>query len=216
MLMKRLDFNIENSLEISKGLVSSFKKRRSTRVFTGQKIPEEIIDNAIRVAGLAPSGANKQPWHFAKISDKKTIKKVRVLSEKREREFYIEKPNQKWIDDLKHLNVSEDKSFLDNASHIIPVFYENSNIIDGEISKNYYAKESVGIATGMLLSALHLTGVQTLTYTPTKMSFMRELLGLDKSFKVFMVIIVGISPGEYQVPDITKKSLSEISRTYSI
>ncbi|MEE3077790.1 MAG: nitroreductase family protein [Bdellovibrionota bacterium] len=214
--MKRLDFNIENSLEISKGLVSSFEKRRSTRVFSGQKIPEEIIDNAIRVAGLAPSGANKQPWHFAKISDKRTIKKVRELSEIREREFYIEKPNQKWIDDLKHLNVDEDKSFLDNASHIIPVFYENTSVIDGELSKNYYAKESVGIATGMLLSALHLTGVQTLTYTPIKMSFMRDFLGLDKSYKIFIVIIVGISPREYEVPDIVKKSINEISSIYSI
>lgn len=216
MLMRREGFLESQSLEISSELVNLFEKRRSTRVFSGEKIPEEIINNAIKIAGLSPSGANKQPWHFAKITDSQTIKEIRKLSEQREREFYLEKPNEKWIEDLKHLNVNEDKSFLDKASHIIPVFFKNSQIENGEISKNYYAKESVGIATGMLLSALHLMGAQTLTYTPSKMAFIRDFLKLDKDYKAFMIIIVGISPKEYEVPEITKKSIKEISRTYQL
>ncbi len=208
-------FNEDRSLKISHDLVNIAKKRRTTRVFTGEVVSDELIDNAIRIAGLAPSGANKQPWFFCKISDASLKREIRLLSEKREREFYIEKPNKKWIEDLKQFHTSEDKSFLESASHLIPIFYKNTEVDkDGDVSKNYYAKESTGLACGMLINTLHLIGLQTLTYTPTKMTFLRDLLQLHKSYVPFMMIVIGVAPDRYEVPKISKKSLSDISKSY--
>ncbi len=208
-------FDLDRTQEISKELVQIFKKRRTTRIYEGFTVPDEIIDRALEIAGSAPSGANKQPWLFCKISSGDQKREIRQLSEVREKEFYVDKPNFKWLADLKQFNTDENKGFLENASHLIPVFYKNSEILDcGERSKNYYAKESTGIACGMLISALHLFGLQTLTYTPSKMSFMREYLGIDSSYISFMMIVVGVAPQKYLVPDIKKKTLSEISKNY--
>lgn len=213
--IKRGSFDHNLAKNISHQLVGLFKKRRTIREYTGEKIDEEIIDNALHIAGSAPSGANKQPWLFCKVSDRELIRQIRILSEKEEEDFYVNKPNKKWINDLKHLHTNEDKKFLDNASHLIPIFYQNTENINGDKKKNYYAKESTGLAAGMLISALHLSGLATLTYTPKRMNYIKNILDIDPSYNAFMIVVVGISPEKVSVPVITKKSLEDISRSYS-
>ena len=213
--IERKIYDHELSKNISNDLVKIFKKRRTIREYTGEKVNEEVIDNALRIAGSAPSGANKQPWLFCKISNKKIIHHIRLLSEHEEDDFYVKRPNYNWIEDLKHLHTNEDKKFLDNASHLIPIFYRNFDLLDGHKKKNYYAKESTGVAVGMLISALHLSGLATLTYTPKRMNYLKKLLNLDESYQSFMIVVVGVAPEKTQVPSITKKELSQISKSYS-
>ena len=202
----------KNSFQVSSTLLETYKKRRSTRAYSGEIIPEETIQNAIKIAGSAPSGANKQPWMFYSVSDLKSKNEIKALAEKEEIDFYQLKPNKTWIEDLKHLHTNEDKSFLSDASHLIPVFYKNINPEDK--SKNYYAKESVGIATGFLLSALHLSGISTLTYTPKHMKFLKSYLDVPAEYHAFMVIVAGIPPKEYGVPTIEKKTLDDIYKIH--
>ncbi|MBD66046.1 MAG: nitroreductase family protein [Halobacteriovoraceae bacterium] len=208
--IKRKKFQVEQSRAIAQELLDIFRARRSTRDFVSEKIDDEIIENAIRVAGTAPSGANKQPWHFVSVGDENIKSDLRLAAKKQELDFYINRPNQQWLKDLKHIHTNEDKEFLLHASHYICVFYRNTD----EEGKNYYAKESTGLATGMLISALHLSGVSCLTYTPKNMNFMRESLNLPKDFKPFMMIVAGIPPENLEVPVLKQKSLDQISDFY--
>lgn len=201
------------SFEISTTLKEIHSKRRSTRNFTGEQINPLIIENAIKIAGSAPSGANKQPWQFNIIGNDQLKEKFKSCALKEEEDFYINRPNMKWVKDLKHLHTNEDKSFLSKASHIICIFYQNSSSTTPQ-DKNYYAKESTGIATGMLISALHLCGVSTLTYTPRNMRFMNHLFDLDNSYKPYMAVIAGVAPTKLQVPQITKKTIEQIATFY--
>ncbi len=205
----------QQAIETSQKLLSLYRKRRSTRFFTDQKIDQKIINNAIATAGSAPSGANRQPWLFCSVSCPQLKKQIRQLSEAEEENFYVKKPNKQWVKDLEFLHPKKEKPYLEYASHLILVFYKNQTITDEqEIQKNYYAKESTGIATGMLISALHLSGVSTLTYTPRRMKFMQELLEIDKSYIPFMLVVAGIAPEEFDVPMIKKKDLEQISKHY--
>lgn len=213
--IERNEFDHNLSLNISQKLVRLFKKRRTTRTYSGEKIPEEIIDNAIQVAASAPSGANKQPWLFCKVSDPILKNYIRVLSEEVELDFYKNKPNQKWLKDLSHLHTNEDKSFINDASHLIIIFYKNIDKSNGEVSKNYYAKESTGIATGMLLSSLHLSGINSLTYTPKNMHYLNDALEIDKEYRAMMIVVAGIAPKQYQVPLIDKKGFDEVCKSFS-
>lgn len=211
---ERKQFDEKLSLNISQKLVSLFRKRRTTRSFNGDLIPEEIINNAIEIAASAPSGANKQPWLFCKVSDPLLKHKIRLLSEGVEYDFYKKRPNKTWLKDLEHLHTNENKSFIDQASHLVIIFYKNMEKNKDEISKNYYAKESTGIATGMLLSSLHLSGINTLTYTPKNMQYLNELLDIDKDYRSMMIVVCGIAPEKYQVPVINKKGFEEVCKIY--
>ncbi len=210
-------FDPKKSQKISSALLAIFKKRRSIRQFSNSNIDSQIILNAISIASLAPSGANKQPWSFCLISDNKTKKLIKDLAEKEEEIFYKVKAPKKWINDLSSLHTNEKKDFLTQASFLIPIFsrYYESNE-QGENNPNYYVKESVGVAAGFLISALHLSGLSVLTYTPSKMKFLNKVLNRPKNEKPFLLLAVGLPGPNAQVPVITKKSLNEILTIYSI
>lgn len=209
------NYNSNDSLSVSETLMDLFRRRRSIRHFSDQKVDPQVVLNCIQVAGLAPSGANKQPWSFCLIENDNLKAEIRNLAEKEEQDFYLRRKPSKWLNDLKHLHTDENKSCLTEAQFLIPVFsrgYEKGE--DQETNPNYYAKESVGIATGFLISALHLSGLSTLTYTPSRMNFLPTHLERPKNEKLFMVLLAGLPATEAQVPVISKKALDQIVKTY--
>ncbi len=209
------NFCSKRSVDISKDLAAVFTRRRTIRDFSSAYPPEEVVLNAIDVARLAPSGANKQPWSFSLIKAPDLKEEIRKLSEAEEHRFYVEKPNEKWIKDLSHLHTKEEKEFLTKAPYLIVIFYKHFDLEeDGEKSTNYYAKESAGIATGMLISALHLSGLSILTYTPKRMQFLGKLLNRPSQERPFMLLGVGLPEEGVQVPVISKKSQQDIMTTY--
>lgn len=186
--------------------------RRSVRQFSNRKVDREIIENAIRAAGSAPSGANKQPWHFAVVEQLETKQLIRKAAEAEEHEFYNGRAPQSWLDDLLVLETNEQKPFLEIAPYLIAVFLQRNSIDEkGVKHKNYYMPESVGIATGMLITALHLSGLATLTHTPSPMKFLNEILERPNNEKPFVLIVTGYPDEGACVPDISRKTLSEIS-----
>ena len=208
-------FKEAESLDVSRELIPIFQRRRTIRHFSPEKPSLELVTNAIKIAGTAPSGANKQPWSFVVIENASLKQHLRDLAEKEEYRFYVEKPNEKWIKDLSHLHVQKEKKFMTEAPYLIAIFYRHFDLDEaGEKSTNYYAKESAGIATGMLISALHLSGLSTLTYTPKRMGFLAEELGKPSHERTFMLLGVGLPHKEAEVPTISKKSLEEICDTY--
>ena len=192
----------------------SLSRRRSIRKFSPDPVPQEIIEAAIRSAGTAPSGANHQPWHFVAISDQQTKAKIRAAAEEEEREFYQRRAPQDWLDALAPLGTDEHKPFLEIAPWLIAVFAQRSiETAAGEKKKNYYVTESVGLATGMLITALHSVGLGTLTHTPSPMEFLTQICGRPKTERPFVLLVVGYPADDCQVPTkaLLKKELSEIS-----
>jgi iodotyrosine deiodinase len=209
-----LDFkrlSTDEMLESSKEFFTQMNKRRTVREFSSEDVPEEVIMNAIRTAGTAPSGANLQPWHFAAIKSPDIKKQIRLAAEEEERKFYNERASEKWLEALEHLGTDENKPFLETAPWLIPVFIEKHRVgNDGEIIKNYYTMESVGLATGMLLAALHSAGLATLTHTPSPMQFLTQICGRPKNEKPFVLIVCGYPAENVRVPAISRKPLDEI------
>lgn len=188
------------------------KKRRTVRDFSARPVPREVIEKCLLAAGTAPNGANKQPWHFVVVSDPDVKKKIRVQAEKEEHEFYNRRAPKDWLDDLFLLGTDENKPFLEKAPYLIGIFAQSYNLNkNGKKEKHYYVKESVGIATGMLITALHHSGLATLTHTPSPMGFLNEIMGRPSHEKPFLLLIVGYPEDDVKVPDITKKSLEEIA-----
>ena len=207
-------FSSEYALEISRALLYVHRKRRTIRHFS-QEVPErEILENAISIAATAPSGANKQPWSFALIQNPIAKAEIRKKAEKEELDFYKLKPNKQWLKDLEHLHTNEEKAFIEQAPYLIVIFYSHINRAEEGLEKHYYAKESAGIATGMLISALHLAGLATLTYTPKRMQFLSDFCNRSKEEKPFLLLAVGHPHPEAVVPKITKKNLSDILQTW--
>jgi len=171
----------ENMLSASRDFFANLSRRRSVREFSDRPVDREVIENAIRAAASAPSGANKQPWHFA-IAESQDVKAlIRKAAEAEEQEFYNGRAPQAWLDDLKVFETDENKPFLEIAPYLIAVFLERNSVDeDGVKHKNYYMPESVGIATGMLITALHMAGLATLTHTPSPMKFLNEILARPK------------------------------------
>lgn len=208
-------YNEEYALQISRNLTHIFSRRRTIRHFSEEKPDLEILTNAIDVARLSPSGANKQPWSFALIESQDLKQEIRRLSEVEEHRFYVEKPNQKWIQDLKHIHCKKEKDFITQCPYLIVIFFRHfDNEENGEKSTNYYAKESAGIATGMLISALHMSGLSSLTYTPKRMQFLSKLLNRPENERPFMVLGVGKPHPQAEVPVLSKKSLEEVIEIY--
>ena len=192
----------------------SLARRRSIRMFSPDPVPQDIIQTAIRAAGSAPSGANHQPWHFVAISDPQTKSKIRAAAEEEERKFYQQRAPQEWLDALAPLGTDEHKPFLEIAPWLIAVFAQRSSeTATGDRKKNYYVTESVGLATGMLITALHDVGLGTLTHTPAPMEFLTQICGRPKTEKPFVLLVVGYPADQCQVPAkaLIKKELSEIS-----
>jgi nitroreductase len=188
------------------------KRRRTVREFSARPVPREVIEDCVRAAGTAPSGANLQPWHFVVVSDPETKKKIREAAEVEERAFYSGKAPQEWLDALAPLGTDEIKGYLEVAPCLIAVFAQNyAALPDGRKVKNYYVTESVGIALGFLIAALHHAGLATLTHTPSPMGFLSAVLDRPANERAFLLLVVGYPAEEARVPDITKKPLEGIA-----
>ncbi|NRP18173.1 NADH dehydrogenase [Ensifer adhaerens] len=189
-------------------------RRRTTRYFSERPVPRGVIETCLLAAGTAPSGANHQPWHFTVIESADIKKKVREAAEEEERVFYQQKAPQEWLDALAPLGTDEEKPFLETAPYLIAIFSQKRGGPNpGDMKKNYYVNESVGIATGILITALHHAGLATLTHTPAPMNFLNDICGRPESEKPFLILVVG-----YPAPDATvpvagkvKKPLEQIS-----
>jgi nitroreductase len=188
------------------------QRRRTVRHFSDKRVPREIIEECLLAAASAPSGANMQPWHFAVVSDPETKRQIRLAAEKEEHDFYHRRAPQEWLDALEPLGTDEEKPFLEVAPYLIVIFSQtHSQLPDGRRVKNYYTSESVGIATGLLITALHHAGLATLTHTPSPMGFLSDILSRPEDERPFLVLVVGYPSDDAVVPKITKKSLDEIA-----
>ena len=190
-------------------------RRRSIRSFSSDPIPDGVLDACLRAAGTAPSGAHKQPWTFAVVTDPAIKTRVREAAEAEERENYGGRMNEDWLEDLRPFGTDENKPFLEIAPALIVVFRHAYELrTDGTRKQNYYTQESVGIACGMLLAALHNAGLATLTHTPSPMGFLAEVLERPANEKAFLLIPVGYPAPDCEVPDLARKPLDEIVVRY--
>lgn len=188
------------------------RRRRTVREFSDRPVPREIIESCLLAAGTAPSGANQQPWHFVVVTDPSLKKKIREGAEEEERAFYSGRAPDEWLEALSHLGTDEHKPFLEIAPYLIVVFAQNYGVgPDGKKVKHYYVTESVGIATGMLIAAIHEAGLVSLTHTPSPMGFLNEILHRPAHERPFLILVVGYPGENARVPRITKKSLGEIA-----
>ena len=188
------------------------RTRRTVRDFSDRPVSRELIEHCLRAAGSAPSGANRQPWHFAVISDPSVKKHIRAGAEEEEREFYSARAPKDWLDALAPLGTDANKPFLETAPYLIVIFAEKYSVdSEGNKLKNYYVTESVSIATGLLIAALHYSGLATLTHTPSPMKFLNEILGRPMSEKPLMILVVGHPAEDATVPDIHRKSLDQVA-----
>ena len=202
-------------IDRAKSFYEDIRRRKTVRDFSDRPVSRAVIENCLLAASTAPNGANLQPWHFAVIEDPEIKSRIRIAAEKEEREFYTEKAPQAWLDALAPLGTDSNKPFLETAPYLIVIFSKSHDVReDGSIVKYYYATESVGIATGFLISALHHAGLATLTHTPSPMKFLNEILERPSSERPFVLLVVGYPSEDAKVPAITKKPLDEIAKFY--
>ncbi len=214
MTLTKLNHKLVSEKEVisnARHFLNEMRSRRSVRHFSDKSVSLEAIKNIIMTASSAPSGANKQPWKFIIVQDTEIKRKIRIAAEKEEKEFYANRAPQAWLDDLRELGTNEHKEFLEVAPYLIVVFkilYEEEA---GLQRKHYYVNESVGIACGMLITAIHKAGLVTLTHTPSPMGFLQEILNRPKNEKPFLILPVGYPEEDIEVPNITKKSFNEVA-----
>jgi iodotyrosine deiodinase len=205
----------EKLVERSAAFYSKMDKRRSVRTFSDEAIPKEVIENIIKTASTAPSGAHKQPWTFCVISDPNVKKKIRDAAEAEERESYESRMSERWKDDLKPLATDANKPFLEEAPYLIVICKKAYDLDkNGNKVNNYYVNESVGIAAGMLITAIHNAGLVTLTHTPSPMNFLTDLLKRPKNERAFLLLPVGYPKDPTYVPELKRKELEEIAVFY--
>ncbi len=186
-------------------------RRRSVRHFSRRPVAREVIEDCVRAAGSAPSGANMQPWFFAVVSRPEIKRRIREAAEREEREFYGTRAPPEWLEALAPLGTDEHKPFLEEAPYLIVIFVQRFGVTrEGVKFKHYYALESVGIATGLLIAAVHNAGLVSLTHTPSPMGFLNEILGRPENEKPFLTLVVGYPAGDARVPDIERKPFDEI------
>jgi nitroreductase len=191
---------------------AQMRKRRTVREFSDRPVPREVIENCVLAAGTAPNGANMQPWHFVVVGNPEIKAQIRQAAEAEEREFYSDRAPQEWLDALAPLGTDEHKPFLETAPALIVIFAQSYGLLpDGRKVKNYYVQESVGIATGLLITALHHSGLVSLTHTPSPMGFLNQILDRPANERPFLVLVAGYPAEDAQVPDISKKTLAEIA-----
>jgi nitroreductase len=191
---------------------ADIRRRRTVRDFSDRPVPREVIADCLRAAGTAPNGANMQPWHFVVVTDPAIKREIRLGAEKEEHEFYRHKAPKEWLDALAPLGTDEHKPFLEIAPCLIVIFAQSHGVLpDGRKVKHYYAQESVGIATGILIAALHHAGLASLTHTPSPMGFLNDLCGRPANERPFLILVAGYPADDARVPAITKKPLEEIA-----
>ena len=210
-----LQFSVQEQEAMEQSARDFFKlmaQRRSVRDFSDQSIPQSVLENAILAAGSAPSGANMQPWHFVVVQDQAIKQKIRQAAEVEERELYTNRASEEWLDALAPLGTDANKPFLETAPALIAVFSKKVSIDDNGVRhKNYYTAESVGIATGILITALHQAGLATLTHTPSPMKFLAEILDRPSHERPFLLLVIGYPAKNALVPDIERLPLNKIS-----
>ncbi len=206
------EYPIEEMRARLKEFYEDIDRRRTVREFSDRPVPRDIIETALKAANTAPSGANLQPWHFVVVSGPEAKKKIREAAEIEEREFYEHRASDEWLAALAPLGTDEHKPFLETAPYLIAVFLQKyGELPDGRKVKHYYPTESTGLATGMLITALHRAGLATLTHTPSPMKFLNEILGRPKSERPFLLLVVGYPADDAEVPDIRRKTLDEFT-----
>ena len=205
----------KESLRQSEIFKSNMLQRRSIRHFSDKPVHEKVIKNILSVANSAPSGANKQPWTFCVVANDAIKKQIREAAEKEEYESYHGRMPQDWLNDLAHLQTDWQKPFLETAPYLIIVFKKSYELLpDGRKKNYYYVQESVGIATGFLIAAIHHAGLVTLTHTPSPMNFLSKVLNRPENEKAFLVLPVGYAADECFVPDLRKKTIEEVTVLY--
>jgi iodotyrosine deiodinase len=191
---------------------SEMRRRRTVRDFSNRPVPRSVIEDCLRAAGTAPNGANLQPWHFVVVGDPALKRQIRQAAEAEERDFYERRAPQEWLDALAPLGTDANKPFLESAPYLIAIFAQPYSLtFDSRKVKHYYVSESVGIATGILITALHHAGLATLTHTPSPMGFLNQILGRPEHERPFLLLVVGYPAEDARVPDIRKKPLEEIA-----
>jgi nitroreductase len=211
-LSSYIEYPIEEMKQRATEFREHMQKRRTVRQFSERPVPQGVIEECLLTAGSAPNGANLQPWHFVVVSDPKVKREIRIAAEQEEEEFYSRRAPQEWLDALSAIGTDEHKPFLEAAPYLIVVFGKTfSQLSDGRRVKNYYVNESVGIATGFLIAAIHNAGLVSLTHTPSPMGFLNDILHIPPNEKPFLILVVGYPADEAQVPVIEKKSLEEIA-----
>ena len=205
------NWNPESALEQATAFRKHMSRRRTVRDYSPTPVPRQIIEECIRTAASAPSGANQQPWTFVVVSDADLKRRLRTVVEETEREFYASRAGAEWLRALEPLGTDSNKPFIEDAPWLIVVFAQIHGWSNDDKVRHYYVKESVGIATGMLLAALHDAGLATLTHTPSPMAFLSEALGRPENEKPFLIVVTGRPASDARVPDIQRKSLDEVS-----
>ena len=201
----------DEMLQESLAFYQKLNSRRTIRDFADDPVPREVIENCIRTAGTAPSGANMQPWHYVLISDPRIKKKIRISAEKEEKEFYAKRAPKEWLEVLAPLGTDDNKPYLETAPYLIAIFMQRyGKLPNGRKVKHYYGLESVGIATGLLITSIHNVGLSSLTHTPSPMRFLNEILDRPKNERPFLLLVVGRPAKDARVPDIKRKDISEI------
>lgn len=191
---------------------ADMRRRRSVRQFSDRPVPAGVIEDCLRAAATAPSGANKQPYHFVVVADPAVKRRIRAAAEEEERAFYQRRASQEWLDDLAPLGTDARKPFLEIAPCLIAIFMQRYGLLpDGTTAKHYYVRESVGIAAGVLIAAIHHAGLVSLPYTPSRMGFLSEILGRSENERPFLLLAVGYPAEDAVVPSILKKSLEEVA-----
>jgi len=202
----------DEMIATSQSFYRDVRSRRTVRDFSDRAVPDEVIKNALLAAGTAPSGANMQPWHFVVVSNPETKSEIREAAEKEERAFYQNRAPDEWLEALQPLGTDENKPFLETAPCLIVVFLKRFTVDEAGIKhKNYYLIESVGIATGILITALHLSGLATLTHTPSRMKFLNKILGRPDFERPFLILVTGYPDRNAKVPAISKYQLDQIA-----
>lgn len=202
----------EEMIRRAEEFYAEVRRRRTVRHFSDRPVPRQVIETCLKAAGTAPNGANRQPWHFVVVSNPEVKKRIREAAEKEEWEFYHHRAPKEWLEALSLLGTDEHKPFLETAPYLIAIFARSYDLLsDGRKLKNYYVQESVGIATGILITALHHAGLATLTHTPSPMGFLNQILNRPKNERPFLLLVVGYPADDARVPDITKKPLEEIA-----
>ena len=216
-MLERLEFNRfkdSEMSELSSTYLKQLKTRRSVRDFSSDSFPEEILTNIVSSAAAAPSGANKEPWTFAIVKDPELKKKIRTAAENEEKENYNHRFPDEWLNDLNQFGTDWHKKFLEDAPYLIVVFKQVYGIIDNKHTKNYYVNESVGIAAGFLLTAIHNAGLVALTHTPSPMGFLEKILNRPENERALLLIPVGFPADDAEVPVLKKKHFDEYAVIY--
>jgi iodotyrosine deiodinase len=210
-----VEYEPEEMQRRAASFLAEVSRRRTVRDFSERAIPDGVVEECILAAGTAPNGANRQPWHFVKVTDPSMKRQIRVAAEAEERDFYAHRAPPEWLEALAPLGTGPEKEFLEQAPVLIAIFAQSYEVLpDGRKARNYYVTESVGIATGILITGLHHAGLATLTHTPSPMNFLTTLLGRPSNERPFLLLVAGYPAPDASVPVITKKPLENILTSF--